>query len=165
MSDDDRFDDVSGSRRRFFQLSAATGAALAMPGNATAAAEDDAFTGGQPNRVELTVETIEGDVSSNTRSPSPTRFRTAGPSTPTSGDAEGDGVIEGPATVSLGTVTPGDVEEGSVTREYFAEAPEGADETGRDTFGPATATIGDEKVSDQVAGTDSNTVVGPSTEV
>jgi hypothetical protein len=66
MSDDDRFDDVSGSRRRFFQLSAATGAALAMPGNATAAAEDDAFTGGQTNRVELTVETIEGDVSSNT---------------------------------------------------------------------------------------------------
>ncbi|PSP44795.1 hypothetical protein BRC63_02140 [Halobacteriales archaeon QH_10_70_21] len=165
MSDDDRFDDISVSRRRFFQPSAATGAALAVPGNATAAAEDDAFTGGRTNRVELTVETIEGDVSSNTPVTVTDEIPDGWTVDTDSGDAEGDGVIEGPATVSLGTVTPGDVEEGSVTREYFAEAPEGADETGRDTFGPATATIGDEKVSDQVAGTDTNTVVGPSTEV
>ena len=44
MSDDDRFDDASISRRRFFQLSAATGAALALPGNAAADAEAEAFT-------------------------------------------------------------------------------------------------------------------------
>ena len=44
MTDNDRFSDASISRRRFFQLSAATGAALALPGNATASAEDDAFT-------------------------------------------------------------------------------------------------------------------------
>ena len=44
MSNDDRFDDASISRRRFFQLSAATGAALALPGNAAADAKAEAFT-------------------------------------------------------------------------------------------------------------------------
>ncbi|PSQ40568.1 peptidase M14, partial [Halobacteriales archaeon QS_9_68_42] len=44
MSNDDRFDDASISRRRFFQLSAATGAALTLPGNAVADAKTEAFT-------------------------------------------------------------------------------------------------------------------------
>ena len=37
MSNEDRFADAPISRRRFFQLSGATGAALALPGNASAA--------------------------------------------------------------------------------------------------------------------------------
>lgn len=43
MSDDDRFSDAPVSRRRFVQLSAATGAALSLPGNATADVESEAF--------------------------------------------------------------------------------------------------------------------------
>ena len=44
MSEDHQFSDAPISRRRFFQLSAATGAALALPGNAAADAEAEAFT-------------------------------------------------------------------------------------------------------------------------
>lgn len=44
MSEDDRFGDAPVSRRRFFRLSAAVGASLALPGNGTAAAEDGAYT-------------------------------------------------------------------------------------------------------------------------
>jgi len=121
------------------------------------------FTGGQTNRVEITVETIEGDVSSDASVTITDEIPDGWTVDPSYGDVEGveNGVVD------LGTVTPGDVEEGSVIRSYFAEAPEGAAETGRDTFGPATATvtIGDETVSDEVAGTDTNTVVGPSTEL
>ncbi|QLD88490.1 hypothetical protein HWV07_05355 [Natronomonas salina] len=43
MSDEDRFSDAPVSRRRFVQLSAATGAALSLPGNATADADAEAF--------------------------------------------------------------------------------------------------------------------------
>ena len=44
MSDHDRFDEAPVSRRRFFQLSAATGAALALPGNAAAETTSEKFT-------------------------------------------------------------------------------------------------------------------------
>ena len=44
MSSDDPFDDSPVSRRRFMQLSAAAGAALTLPGNATAEASDAAFS-------------------------------------------------------------------------------------------------------------------------
>ncbi|PSP49226.1 peptidase M14, partial [Halobacteriales archaeon QH_7_69_31] len=44
MSNDDRFADAPISRRRFFQLSGATGAALALPGNATATTTSGKFT-------------------------------------------------------------------------------------------------------------------------
>ena len=44
MTENDRFDDAPISRRRFFQLSAATGAALALPGNATATTTSGKFT-------------------------------------------------------------------------------------------------------------------------
>ena len=64
---------------------------------------------------------------------------------------------------SVGAVDP--AEDDPVELEYFAEAPEGVGETGRDTFGPAMTemTIDDEDVSDEFAGTDTNTVVGPRT--
>ena len=42
-SGDGRFDDAPISRRRFARLSAAAGAALALPGNATATADADEF--------------------------------------------------------------------------------------------------------------------------
>ena len=63
----------------------------------------------------------------------------------------------------MGAVDP--AEDDPVELEYFAEAPEGVGETGRDTFGPAMTemTIDDEDVSDEFAGTDTNTVVGPRT--
>jgi len=44
MSNDDPFDGSPVSRRRFMQLSAATGAALTLPGNATADASASAFS-------------------------------------------------------------------------------------------------------------------------
>jgi len=56
MSDEDGFGTSPIFRRRFFELSAATGAALALPGNATASAEDDAFTAGHQHVLNHTPE-------------------------------------------------------------------------------------------------------------
>lgn len=70
------------------------------------------------------------------------------------------------ATVALGTVTPAEVAESPVTRRYFVEAPDTPGDTGRYTFGPAMAiaTIDGTEVTDRTAPTDTDVVVGASTE-
>ena len=81
------------------------------------------------------------------------------------GDAQNSGDVR---TVELGTVTREELEEAEdgVTRTYFVEA-EGS--TGRYTFGPATATATEseaelESDSAEFGGTDTNTIVGVSSE-
>ena len=76
----------------------------------------------------------------------------------------------------LGEVSTEDLGSDAATRRYFAEAPAGAGNTGRYTFGPATATVVDPtdfsddpdreqgSTEENFGGTDTNTVVGPSTE-
>ena len=120
------------------------------------------FTGGQTNRVEITVDSIDGDVSDGTAVTVTDEIPDGWTVDEEYGDVRSvkDGVVD------LGTVTPADVAgDGSVTREYFAEAPEGAASSGSYRFGPAVAeaTIDGEAVSDEIAGTDTNTVVGAST--
>jgi hypothetical protein len=123
------------------------------------------FTGGQTDRVEITVETIEGDVTSDAEVTITDQVPDGWTVDEEYGDVESFDDEAG--VVTLAPVTPGDVEgERSAGRAYFAEAPQGAGETDRYSFGPATATatIDGEAVSDQVAGTDANTVLGPGTE-
>jgi hypothetical protein len=126
--------------------------------------EDDArvFTGGQTNTVEITVDTIDGDVAADAEVTITDEVPDGWTVEEEFGDVESveDGVVD------LGTVTPADVDgDASVSRTYFVEAPEGTGNTGRYTFGPAEAeaTIDGETVTDEVAGTDTNTVVGAST--
>jgi hypothetical protein len=129
--------------------------------------EDDGsvFTGGQTNRVKITVSSIGGDVAADAEV------------TITDGVPDGWTVDESYADVQsfdgdegvvrLDPVTPSDVEgDATETRAYFAEAPEGPGETGQSTFGPAeaVATIDGETVTAQVAGTKDVLLVGPSTE-
>jgi len=128
--------------------------------------EDDGsvFTGGQTNTVEITVDSIEGDVSDGTQVTVTDELADGWTVDEEYGDVRSveDGVVD------LGTVTPADVSgEATVTRNYFANAPEGIQESGRYTFGPAeaTVTIDGETVTDEVAGADTNTVVGASTNV
>jgi hypothetical protein len=123
------------------------------------------FTGGQTNRVKITVSSIGGDVAADAEV------------TITDGVPDGWTVDESYADVQsfnedegvvrLDPVTPSDVEGDSTeTRAYFAEAPEGPGETGQSTFGPAeaVATIDGETVTARVAGTKDVLLVGPSTE-
>ena len=83
---------------------------------------------------------------------------------------EGAGDGDGEKTVVLGTVNASEAKQGSdeesVTRTYFAEAP---DSTGQYTFGPAVTRAVDadaaKNATAQVAGTDTNTVGGVDTDV
>ncbi|PSQ33765.1 hypothetical protein BRD05_08010, partial [Halobacteriales archaeon QS_9_70_65] len=128
--------------------------------------DDDAtvFTGGQTNRVEITVSDLGGDVESDDEVAITDEIPDGWTVEEKYGDAESvdDGVV------GLGSVTPSEVDgDGTVTRQYFAEAPEGAGESGDYTFGPAeaTVTIGDETLTAEVAGTATVYVVGASTEL
>ena len=121
--------------------------------------EDDGsvFTGGQANQVDITVSSLSHDAKLTDSVPEGWTVKASvGDVTRVSGN-----------TVELGTVSTGEIEDGEVTRTYFVEAPSGVSETGRDTFGPAVASALDpsglENADAQVAGTDTNTVLGPST--
>ena len=111
---------------------------------------------------DVAVDSIDGDVSDGTAVTVTDEIPDGWTVDPEYGDVRSvkDGVVD------LGTVTPADVAgDGSVTRKYFAEAPEGADSTGSYTFGPAVAeaTIDGEAVSDEIAGTETAYVAGAST--
>ena len=116
------------------------------------------FTGGQSNRVVVTVEELSTTAAVSDGVPDGWTVDEE------YGDVESFDEEAGVARFgSVGPVDP--AEDDPVELEYFAEAPEGVGETGRDTFGPARAeaTIDGENVSDEFAGTDTNTVVGPGT--
>lgn len=130
--------------------------------------DGDVFTGGQTDRVRVTVESIDGEVDGNQQ----VELTDGLPddwSVIRDGDGEpfGDAVGTDDGTVVLGSLTEADVSAGSVSRTYYAEAPEGAGATGEYTFGPAevTATIDGATVTAEVAGTETAYVVGPSTNV
>ena len=133
------------------------------------------FTGGQTDLVQVTVEefndTLTDAVEVSDRVP-------AGWSVDEEyGDVERTvDNDDGSTTVVLGTVSSEGLGSEAATRQYFAEAPTGAGNTGRYTFGPATAVAVDPtdfsddpsrtqgSTSEEFGGTDANTVVGPSTE-
>ena len=116
------------------------------------------FTGGQTNRMVVTVEELSATAGVSDEVPDGWTVDEE------YGDVESFDEDAGVARFgSVGPVDP--AEDDPVELEYFAEAPEGVGETDRYTFGPATAetTIDGEDVSDEFAGTDTNTVVGPET--
>lgn len=65
-------------------------------------------------------------------------------------------------TVSFGPVDARSSDADPLTFEYFVEAPSGAQQTGRYTFGPATAVTSDDRTA-AFGGTDTDTVIGPET--
>ncbi len=127
--------------------------------------QDDAsvFTGGQTNRVQITVSDLGGDIADDAAVTVTDEIPDGWSVDERFGDVE---TVEG-NTVVLGTVTPSEVSgDDTVTRRYFADAPEGVGESGSYTFGPAVAevTIEGETLTDQIAGTETVYVVGASTE-
>jgi hypothetical protein len=139
--------------------------------------DDDAsvFTAGQTDRVEITVEDFNEELADAVRV---TDQVPDGWSVDENfGDVESFDENSGVVTFE-GTASAGDVSgDGSKTFVYFAEAPEeGADNTGTYTFGPAEATAVSPEAfddpnrtqgstSEEFGGTDTNTVVGASTNV
>lgn len=115
------------------------------------------FTGGQTDQIDITVSSLSHDAT----------ITDAVPDEWTVKEGYGDVTDVDGNTVELGTVSADDVADSSVTQTYFVEAPSEMTETGRDTFGPAVATVVDqsevENADDQVAGTDTNTVLSAST--
>jgi endonuclease YncB( thermonuclease family) len=119
------------------------------------------FTKGQTNKMDVRITGIADPVQEATVTDSvPDGWTVAG-----YGDAQNSGDVR---TVELGTVTREELEEAEdgLTRTYFVEA-EGS--TGRYTFGPATATATEseaelESDSAEFGGTDTNTIVGVSSE-
>lgn len=125
------------------------------------------FTQGQTDAVSVTVESFSEGVTAVAVTDEVPPGWTVQPY----GDVATDEPVEGPTTVDLGTVSRGDLGTDAATREYFVEA---TGSTGRYTFGPAAATIeatrddaafreGDDG-ADEFGGTDTNTVVGVSSE-
>ena len=116
--------------------------------------DGSAFTGGQTDRVVVTVT-----------EPSEAAEVTDG--VPDGWTVDADSFDAEAGTVSFGERGPVDPEanDDALELEYYAEAPEGATATGRYTFGPAeaTATVDGDEVTVEFAGTDTDTVVGPST--
>jgi len=131
------------------------------------------FTGGQSNRVTVTVEAFNEEL---TDAVSVTDRLPGGWTVdPEYGDVNSFNEETGEVTFTR-DVARSDLGTDAATLEYFAEAPSGASSTGRDTFGPATAEAVDPatfendpdreqgSTSGEFGGTDTNTVVGVSTE-
>ena len=118
----------------------------------TGTREDDAsvFTGGQTNRIDVSVEATDESVEIRDRLPEEWSVSGA------SGDVERvEKPDDGPNYVYFSPAGE------SVDVTYFAEAPSGADDTGQYTFGPVEARA-DESNWVAVEGTsDTNAVVGP----
>ena len=111
------------------------------------------FTGGQTNQIDITVEEASDPVVVTDEVPDGW----------TVDDSFGDVESVEDGTVDLGTVSPVGEDDDPVTLTYFARAPSGPGQTGSYTFGPATATAVNADVSVEIAGTDTNYVIGPST--
>ncbi|PSP78229.1 hypothetical protein BRC88_11025 [Halobacteriales archaeon QS_4_69_225] len=133
------------------------------------------FTGGQTDLVRVTVEEFNGELAGAVEVSD--RVPAGWTVDEEYGDVESTtDNDDGSTTVVLGEVSTDDLGSDAATRQYFAEAPTGADNTGRYTFGPATATAVDPtdfsddpdrergSTEENFGGTDTNTVVGPSTE-
>ncbi|PSP66535.1 hypothetical protein BRC85_09610 [Halobacteriales archaeon QS_1_69_70] len=130
------------------------------------------FTGGQTDRVIVTVEDFNEEL---------TDAVTVTDTLPSNWDVDeeyGDVESYDDGTVTFeGTVSAEEVAgDGSVDLVYYAEAPEGAAQTGAYGFGPAEAEATDPRefsddpdrtqgsTSGTFGGTDTNTVVGPSSD-
>ena len=151
-------------------FAAADVAAVTTEFTASGSRSDDGavFTGGQTNQVKVTIEEFEHAEEIAVTDTLPANWDV---------DEEyGDVASYDDGTVTFeDTVTADQVAgDSTVTFEYFAEAPEGAAQTGAYGFGPAEAEAIDPRefqddpdrtqgsTSGTFGGTDTNTVVGPS---
>jgi hypothetical protein len=135
--------------------------------------DGSAFTGGQTNRVKVTVDDFQHAEEVAVTDQVPDGWTVDEDYADVEEFDADNGVVH-----FEGTVTAEEVgKNGSVSLSYFAEAPEGADQTGPSTFGPAEAEVVVPDVPDDdtdgdldgdgvdtFGGTDNNLVVGPSTE-
>jgi serine protease AprX len=121
--------------------------------------DGDAFTGGQTNRVDVTVSDLSHSAVVRDVVPAEWSVEDAGDVERVERVETADGDVK---LVSLGSVAP---TETPATRTYFAEAPSDADQTGDYGFGPAEANAA-KTDDDWVAfgGTDTNTVVAEDTD-
>jgi len=119
--------------------------------------QDDgsAFTGGQTNQIEITVDELSERATVYDQVPDGWTVLTEFSEDVTRVD--GNNVYFG----ELGPVGSGD---DAVTVEYFVEAPNGPDKTGEYTFGAATAVTAEGR-STTFGGTDTNLVVGVDTSI
>ena len=106
------------------------------------------FTAGQTNTVEVTVESFNDELTDEVRLLDSCPWEVD----ETFGDVQS---VDG-NTVDLGTVSTEELENGPVTRSYFAEAPDTSD---RYTFGPAEARAVDPAEYDRVTGPSSSSSV------
>lgn len=114
------------------------------------------FTGGQTNRVDVTVSSLSHTA--EIRDTVPAEWSVAD-----AGDVERVERVGGVKHVFLGAVAP---DETTATRTYFAQAPDSASETGDYIFGPAGANSA--KTDDAwvaFGSTETNNVVGAETDV
>ena len=135
--------------------------------------DGSAFTGGQTNRVVVTVEDFNDELTNAVK------VTDTIPSNWDIDEEYGDVESYDGGTVTFeGTVTAEEVAgDGSVDLVYYAEAPEGAAQTGAYGFGPAEAEATDPRefqddsertqgsTTGTFGGTDTNTVAGPATEI
>jgi hypothetical protein len=128
---------------------------LDPPGVSASGSRDDdgsAFTGGQTNRVQITVSQLSHGANIFDRVPSEWNVHVG------DGDARAVDERDGTTFVDLGTLGPIGGDDSGETLTYFAEAPSGAENSGEYTFGPARAETGESGTD--FAGTDTNYVVG-----
>jgi hypothetical protein len=128
---------------------------LDPPGVSASVSRDDdvsAFTGGQSNRVQITVSQLSHGPNIFDRVPSEWNVHVG------DGDARAVDERDGTTFVDLGTLGPIGGDDSGETLTYFAEAPSGAENSGEYTFGPARAETGESGTD--FAGTDTNYVVG-----
>jgi serine protease AprX len=133
--------------------------------SATGSRVDDGslFTGGQTNKVDITIETLSHEVV-EAREVMPDGWTVVGTGDNVTASDDGTRVTFDTAVVNQATA-----EDTSASFSYFVEAPSGADETGSATFGPVEVKSDETDDGDVfvgVSGTSSTEfVLGPSTNV
>lgn len=144
-----------------FSVDASAPSTAGQPFTAGGSRADDGsvFTGGQTNQVEITVSSLSHDATLTDSVPDGWTVK--------EGYGDVTSVDEQSGDVELGTVSASEVASGPVTRTYFVEAPSDVTDSAQYEFGPAIATAVDptglENETAQVAGTESNAVLGVDT--
>jgi hypothetical protein len=162
---------------------------VSVSANGSRSDSGDAFTGGQTNRVEITLDSVDvtipesdEDTKDNNAELASTEARVTESVPegwtvdPSFGDVESwddeNNVVDF-GTVTLDPSSDNGLAGDSVSFTYYAEAPEGESETGSYTFGPATVTVDfqnqfyeeNDTIDAEFSGTDTAYVAGPSTKV
>jgi hypothetical protein len=129
------------------RLPIASGNGLGVTVDVTREDDGSAFTGGGTNQVDLTVD-ADADVFVRDRTPNGWTVVAGDPHDRTSRPETDGNYVEFTNSTEDGT------------RTYFAEAPAGAGESGRATFGPAEFSLDGETWFTVPGSTDENVVIG-----